>query len=77
VQLLAELRFLIADQQLQQCFFVHLVQTSDFWVNTHHVDVMREYWSFVKAIYSQNPVLYNSLFPVSNLVDLMLKVSEA
>jgi hypothetical protein len=46
-------------------------------VNTHDFEVMLEFWSFVKDIYSQNPVLYNNLFPVSNLIDLMLKISEA
>lgn len=76
IQLLAEMRFLIADQQ-SQCFFVNLVQTSDFWVNTHDFEVMLEFWSFVKDIYAQNPVLYNTLFPISNLIDLMLKISEA
>jgi hypothetical protein len=38
--------------------------TSDFWVNTQDLEVMNEFWGFVKAIYSQNPVLYNNVFPI-------------
>ena len=50
--------------------------TSDFWINTHNVELISEYWSFVKAIYSQNPVLYNSVFPIQNLIDLMIKICD-
>ena len=38
---------------------------------------MCEYWSFVKAIYSQNPVQYNNIFPIHNLIDLMKKVADS
>lgn len=37
---------------------------------------MQEYWSFVKAIYSQNPAQHNQIFPIHNLITLMVKISE-
>ena len=50
--------------------------TSDFWMNTHNIELINEYWSFVKAIYSQNPVLYNNVFPIQNLIDFMIKICD-
>ena len=64
ISLLAELRFTINDAKLSEEFFLNLMFTSDFWINTHNIELINEYWSFVKAIYSQNPVLYNSVFPI-------------
>ena len=52
------------------------MNTCDFWLNSNNMEVINEYWSFVKAIYSQNPVLYNKVFPVHNLVDFMLRISD-
>ena len=76
IQLLAELRFLINDNKLSEEFFLNLMFTSDFWMNTHNIELITEYWSFVKAIYSQNPALYNSVFPIQNLIDLMIKICD-
>ncbi len=52
------------------------MMSSDFWVNTDNQEVINEYWLFVKAIYQQNPVLYNRLFSIQNLIDLMISISE-
>lgn len=76
ISLLAELRFTINDAKLSEEFFLNLMFTSDFWINTHNIELINEYWSFVKAIYSQNPVLYNSVFPIQNLIDFMVKISD-
>ena len=56
IQLLAELRFTIGDTKLNEEFFLNLMYTSDFWINTNNMEVISEFWSFVKAIYQQNPV---------------------
>lgn len=50
--------------------------TADFWVSTHNLDIINEFWSFVKTIYSQNPVMYNKVFPLSKLIDFMLKLCD-
>ena len=76
IQLLAELRFLINDARLSEEFFLNLMFTSDFWMNTHKIELINEFWSFVKAIYSQNPILYNSVFPIQNLIDFMIKICD-
>ena len=76
IQLIAELRFLINDPVLSEEFFVNLMFTSDFWMNLHNGEIMSEYWSFVKAIYSQNPILYNRVFPIQNLIDFMVKICD-
>jgi len=26
--------------------------SADFWISTENIEIMQEYWSFVKAIYS-------------------------
>ena len=74
--MLAELRFLINDARLSEEFFLNLMFTSDFWMNTHNIELINEFWSFVKAIYSQNPVLYNNVFPIQNLIDFMIKICD-
>ena len=76
VQLLAELRFLINDARLSQEFFLNLMFTADFWMNTHNSELINEFWSFVKAIYSQNPVICNRIFPIQNLIDFMIKICD-
>ena len=76
IQLLAELRFLINETKISEEFFLNLMFTADFWMNTHDVELITEFWSFVKAIYSQNPVLYNAVFPIQHLIDLMVKVCD-
>jgi hypothetical protein len=68
VHLLTELRFTIQDKVLNESFFHNLIMSADFWINTSKFasrntvnndsehptgyEVMCEYWSFVKAIYS-------------------------
>jgi len=52
------------------------MHTCDFWTNLRDLEVINEFWSFVKAIYSQNPVQYNNVFPIHNLIDLMHQISE-
>jgi hypothetical protein len=77
IQLLADLRFELGDHQtLNEVYFASLMQTCDFWVNSNDIEVINEFWSFVKAIYSQNPPLYNKVYPVRHLVDLMLRISD-
>jgi len=61
---------------LNEVFFVSLMNTSDFWVNSNDMEVINEFWGFVKAIYSQNPALYNKFFPVRKLIDFMLRISD-
>lgn len=71
------MRFALGDcQALNEEFFLNLMFTSDFWVNTQDMEVINEFWGFVKAIYSQNPVLYNNVFPIQNLIDFMVKISD-
>lgn len=77
IQLLADLRFELGDSQaLNEAFFLNLMHTCDFWANSNDTEIINEYWGFVKAIYSQNPALYNKVFPLRNLVDFMLKISD-
>lgn len=77
IHLLADLRFELGDSQmLNEVFFVNLMNTSDFWVNSNDMEVVNEYWGFVKAIYSQNPALYNKVYPIHHLVDFMLRISD-
>ena len=78
VQLLAEIRFTIQDKTLNESFFRNLILSADFWINAaeESLEVMCEYWSFIKAIYSQNPVQYHAVFPIHNLIDLMKRVSD-
>jgi hypothetical protein len=52
------------------------MQSSDFWLNTDNIEVINEFWQFVKAIYSQNPIQYNRIFSIQNLIDLMVKISD-
>jgi hypothetical protein len=52
------------------------MMSCDFWVNTHSLEVIDEYWDFVKNIYQQNPVYFNRVFSIQNLVDLMVKISD-
>ena len=52
VHLLAEIRFQIGDSKMQEQFFSNLMHSSDFWLNTDKLDVINEFWLFVKAIYS-------------------------
>ena len=59
---------------MSEDFFLNLMFTSDFWINTHDTELINEFWSFVKAIYSQDPVLYNKVFPIQNLIDFMIKI---
>lgn len=77
VQNLADIRFHIGESSsLQEQFFQGLMMSSDYWVNTNNIEVLNEYWSFVKAIYQQNPVVYNKIFSIRNLIDFMVKISE-
>ena len=76
IQLLAEMRFSLNDQLLSEEFFLNLMKTADFWVSTHNMDIINEFWSFVKTIYSQNPIAYNKVFPLSKLIDFMLKLCD-
>ena len=50
--------------------------TADFWMNTHNSELINEFWSFVKAIYSQNPVICIRIFPIQNLIDFMIKICD-
>jgi hypothetical protein len=50
--------------------------SADFWISTNNFEVMQEYWTFVKAIYSQNPIQHNTIFPIHNLISLMVKISD-
>jgi hypothetical protein len=50
--------------------------SADFWLSTENFEVLHEYWNFVKSIYSTNPVQNNAIFPISNLIYLMVKISE-
>ena len=77
IQLLADLRFTINDAALSEKFFVHLMYSADFWINTQNIELINEFWSFVKAIYSQNPVAYNKAFPIQYLIDFMLRICES
>ena len=52
------------------------MQSSDFWINTDNMEVINEYWLFIKAIYQQNPVQYNKIFNIQHLIDLMVKISD-
>ena len=61
---------------MNEDFFLNLMFSSDFWINTHNPELINEFWSFVKAIYSQNPVLYNNVFPIQNLIDFMIKICD-
>jgi hypothetical protein len=76
VQLLTDLRVVVQSPKQNEALFTNLLSSADFWINTHNFDVMSEYWSFVKAIYSQNPVRHNALFPIHNLISLMVKLSD-
>ena len=51
--------------------------SADFWINTENLEVMQDFWSFVKSIYSQDPVHYNHVFEISNLISLMVNLSES
>ena len=50
--------------------------SADFWISTNNIEVIQEFWSFVKVIYSQNPIQYNTIFPIHHLVNLMIKISD-
>lgn len=62
--------------------------SADFWTNTAHqaqcaetgsgahLEALLEFWSLVKTIYQQSPLLYNSFMSISNLVDFMKRVAE-
>ena len=52
------------------------MMSSDYWINTDSIEVINEFWLFVKAIYQQNPIAYNKIFNISNLIDLMVKISD-
>jgi hypothetical protein len=52
IQLLADIRFHIGEStKLQEEFFHSLMRSCDFWVNTENMEVINEFWLFVKAIY--------------------------
>lgn len=77
VSLLSDIRFHIGENSnLQEEFFHAMMRSSDFWVNSEIIEVINDFWLFVKAIYQQNPVTYNRIFSVQNLIDLMVKISE-
>jgi hypothetical protein len=77
IHLLTQLRFTIQDQKQNECFFKALILSADFWINTESLEVMQDFWSFVKSIYSQDPVHFNQVFPISNLITLMVKLSDS
>jgi len=52
------------------------MMSCDYWLNSDNLAVINEFWQFVKAIYQQSPIAFNRVFPVQNLIDLMVKISE-
>lgn len=52
VHLLTEIRNTVQDRHQNEIFFKNLLMSADFWISTENFEVMQEYWSFVKAIYS-------------------------
>lgn len=52
------------------------MMSCDYWLNSDNLTVINEFWQFVKAIYQQSPIAFNRVFPVQNLIDLMVKISE-
>jgi hypothetical protein len=52
VSLLSDIRFHIGENSnLQEEFFHAMMRSSDFWVNSEIIEVINDFWLFVKAIY--------------------------
>ena len=89
INLLSEIRYQLLDDKhdsnreaLSQSFFKCLLQSTDFWINQSLVKenmhlLSEQYWLLIKTIYSQDPELYNAVFPAKILITLMSELSEA
>lgn len=65
VQHLADIRFHIGESAKQQeQFFSSLMMSCDYWLNSDNLEVINEFWQFVKAIYQQSPVAFNRVFSI-------------
>lgn len=52
IQNLADIRFHIGEApRLQEQFFAGLMMSCDYWMNSDNLEVINEFWQFVKAIY--------------------------
>ncbi len=48
-----------------------ILSIPEFWLNLG-LEVQTAFWGFIQSIYDSNPLQYNSIFPVSKLVEIIV-----
>ena len=71
VHQLSELRLIIQDERVTEQFFQSLIFSADLWLH-----LASDFWGLVKTVYAVNPVHFNRVFGVEQLVDFMVRLSE-
>ena len=72
VFILAELRNALNDPELSQELFTDIFWKVELYEKADN-QVRSELWGYTRTIYIENPLYYNSLFSIKNIIDLMVK----
>lgn len=71
IEMLAQLKLSLSEIEYKQQFVRTILSIPEFWLNLS-LEVQNEFWNFIQSIYDSNPLQYNTIFPISRLVDIIV-----
>lgn len=73
IYVIAELKNSFNDSELIDELFLDFIWKTDIY---DKADLMTktEIWSYIRTIYLENPVYYNNLFGIKNILDLIVNI---